>query len=47
MFDKVCHLLRDVDDTDEVTAKLLDTEISGTRGGVLVLEAPRYEEELS
>ena len=47
MFDEVCHLLRDVDDTDEVTAKLLDTEISGTRGGVLVLEAPRYEEELS
>jgi hypothetical protein len=49
-FDQLCELLRDVDDdVDEVTATLLDTEISSSRQqqGVLVLESPRYEGELS
>lgn len=45
MFDKVCYLLRDVDDIDEVIVKFFDTEISGTRSGVLVLEVFCYEEE--
>ena len=46
-FDEVCHLLRDSEEIDEVTAKLLDTEIRGGTRSVIVVQAPRYEEELS
>jgi len=47
MFDEVCDLLRfDSGEVDSITAKLLDTEIGGARS-VLVVEAPRYEGELS
>ena len=45
-FDEVCSILRDPDDIDEVAAKLLDAEI-GSRRGVMVIESPRFEHELS
>ena len=47
MFDDVCDVLGVVDgDIDAVTSRLLDTEIGGARSVVMV-ESPRYEDELS
>ncbi|CEF98287.1 Patatin/Phospholipase A2-related [Ostreococcus tauri] len=47
MFDDVCDVLGVVDgEIDAVTSKLLDTEIGGARSVVMV-ESPRYEDELS
>jgi len=45
-FDEVCEILKIPDDIDEVAAKLLDAEI-GVKRGVMVIESPRYRNELS